>query len=82
MSALTGIVAEGRSAVEKQDDAAITAAIEKLEKEMHRIASVMYEKAGPQAGGPGADGAPPPAGGGEKGKGKEGVIDAEFEEGT
>jgi molecular chaperone DnaK len=42
----------------------------------------MYEKAGPQAGGPpppdgGPGGAPPPAAGG---KGKDGVIDAEFEE--
>ena len=59
--------------------------LEKLEKEAHRIASVMYEKAGPQGGAPppggDGDGAPPPpgaAGGG--GKGKEGVIDAEFEE--
>ncbi|UQA60894.1 molecular chaperone DnaK [Polyangium aurulentum] len=85
VSALTGIVAEGRQAIEKQDDAAVSAAIEKLEKEMHRIASVMYEKAGPQAGGPGGpDGGAggPSAGAGDKGKGKEGVIDAEFEEGT
>ena len=53
------------------------ASLEKLEKEAHRIASVMYEKAGPGAGAPGAEaGAPPPA---EKG-GKDGVIDAEFEE--
>jgi molecular chaperone DnaK len=59
----------------------VTVALEKLEKEAHRIASVMYEKAGPQGGAPpGADGgAPPPAGAGG-GKGKDGVIDAEFEE--
>ncbi|AUX48941.1 molecular chaperone DnaK [Sorangium cellulosum] len=83
VSALNGIIAEGRSAIEKQDDAAVTAALEKLEKEAHRIASVMYEKAGPpQDGGPGAPppgaagGQPPPAGG----KGKDSVIDAEFEE--
>jgi molecular chaperone DnaK len=80
VSALTAIITEARSAIEKQDDAAVAAALEKLEKEAHRIASVMYEKAGPQAGAPppppegGA--APPPAGG----KGKDGVIDAEFEE--
>ena len=56
--------------------------LEKLEKEMHRVASVMYEKAGPQgAAGPGAPGAAPPPGG-DKGKGKDGVIDAEFEEGS
>ncbi|WP_437676012.1 molecular chaperone DnaK [Sorangium sp. So ce131] len=83
VSALNGIIAEGRSAIEKQDDAAVTAALEKLEKEAHRIASVMYEKAGPPPdGGPGAappgaaGGQPPPAGG----KGKDSVIDAEFEE--
>jgi molecular chaperone DnaK len=82
VSALTAIIAEGRSAIEKQDDAAVTAALEKLEKEAHRIASVMYEKAGPQGGapppgGPGAEPPQPPAGGA---KGKDSVIDAEFEE--
>jgi molecular chaperone DnaK len=80
-AALTTAVAEARKAIEKQDDAAVAAATEKLEKEAHRIASVMYEKVGPQGGAPppGADGGapPPPAGGG---KGKDGVIDAEFEE--
>jgi molecular chaperone DnaK len=85
VTTLTEIIAEGRSAIEKQDDAAVAAALEKLEKEAHRIASVMYEKVGPQGGAPppGADGdgAPPPAGAaGGGGKGKEGVIDAEFEE--
>jgi molecular chaperone DnaK len=86
VSALNSAIAESRKAIEKQDDAAVQEALAKLEKEAHRIASVMYEKAGPQAGG-GADGgptdgagggAPPPAGG----KGKDGVIDAEFEEST
>jgi len=83
VSTLTGIVAEGRSAIEKQDDEAVQATIEKLEKEMHRIASVMYDKAGPQGGAPGAapggeaPGAEPPGA-----KGKDGVIDAEFEEGS
>ncbi|KYF58598.1 molecular chaperone DnaK [Sorangium cellulosum] len=82
VSALNGIIAEGRSAIEKQDDAAVTATLERLEKEAHRIASVMYEKAGPPqdggGAGPGAAGGqpPPPAGG----KGKDSVIDAEFEE--
>ena len=80
VSALNGIVAEARQAIEKQDDAAVQVSLEKLEKEMHRIASVMYEKAGPQAGPPtGNGGAPPPPAGG---KSKDGVIDAEFEEGS
>src|SRR5262249_44073943 len=83
VSALTAVITEGRSAIEKQDDAAGSAAPEKLEKEAHRIASGMYEKAAPQPGPPppgGTDGeaTPPPAGGASKGK--EGVIDAEFEE--
>ena len=80
ISTLTGIIAEARSAIEKQDDAAVATALEKLEKEAHRIASVMYEKSGPPAGGPPTDGdapPPPPAGAGGK---KDGVIDAEFEE--
>jgi molecular chaperone DnaK len=82
VTTLSGIIAEGRKAIEQQDDVAVTAALEKLEKEAHRIASVMYEKAGPPPGGqpgpPGGDGAqpPPPA----AGKNKDGVIDAEFEE--
>ncbi len=82
VSALTGLITEARGAIEKQDDAGVTASLEKLEKEAHRIAAVMYEKTGGQ-GGPPADGegggAEPPVGGG-KSKGKDGVIDAEFEE--
>jgi molecular chaperone DnaK len=77
-STLTGLIAEGRGAIEKQDDAAVATALEKLEKESHRIASVMYEKAGPPPDGSGGpDEGAPPAG---DGKGKDGVIDAEFEE--
>ena len=81
-------VAEARSAIEKQDDEAITVQLEKLEKEAHRIASVMYQGAGGPPGGPGAPGAdggpeggaPGPGGGPAGGKPKDGVIDAEFEE--
>jgi molecular chaperone DnaK len=81
------MIKEGREAVEKQDDAKIKDLLEKLEKEAHRIASVMYQGA---AGGPGGDGGgnggpeTPDAGGegagGGKGKKEGGVIDAEFEE--
>src|SRR4029079_560858 len=79
---LTGLITEARSAIEKQDDAGVTASLEKLEKEAHRIASVMYEKAGPQGGAPPPDGGDkqPPAGGAPGKGGKDGVIDAEFEE--
>jgi molecular chaperone DnaK len=71
-SALNAIVAEAREAITKQDDAAVTTSLEKLEKEAHRIASVMYEKTGASAEPGAAPGAPP--------AGKDGVIDAEFEE--
>jgi len=86
VATLEGLVKEARTAIEKQDDAAVQACSEKLEKEAHRIASVMYQQSGPAGGppgpgaeppgpGPGGDGADKPAG--EK---KSGVIDAEFEE--
>jgi molecular chaperone DnaK len=89
--ALEETVAEARKAIEKQDDEAITASLEKLEKEAHRIASVMYQGAGPQGGAPGAgpdgdgaggNGAPGGNAGAAPGGGKpkDGVIDAEFEE--
>ncbi|MBL9020639.1 MAG: molecular chaperone DnaK [Myxococcales bacterium] len=79
--ALREIIDEAKKAVEKQDDEAVTASLEKLEKEAHRIAGAMYGQGGPGDG----PGAPPPGGGeagggGEKGKSKDGVIDAEFEE--
>ena len=82
---LEGIIKEARAAIEKQDDEAVKAASDKLEKEAHRIASVMYQGAAPGPGGPTAGGAPPGDGappppenkGGDK---KGGVIDAEFEE--
>ncbi len=85
LSTLEGLIKEGREAVEKQDDDRIKSCIERLEKEAHRIASVMYQGAGggapagnggPPPGAPGADGGAPPEGG----KGKKDVIDAEFEE--
>jgi molecular chaperone DnaK len=84
LSTIEGLIKEGREAVEKQDDGKVTDVLERLEKEAHRLASVMYGAAGGPGGpngGPtppsGEDGAPP----GDKKGGKEGgVIDAEFEE--
>ncbi|MBX3229603.1 MAG: molecular chaperone DnaK [Labilithrix sp.] len=82
VSTLEGLIKDGRAAVEKQDDAQVKDVLEKLEKEAHRLASVMYQNApggAPGAGGPDGGGEAPPAGdaGGEK---KKDVIDAEFEE--
>jgi molecular chaperone DnaK len=89
VSTLEGLIKEARSAIEKQDDAAVQAANDKLEKEAHRVMAAVYQSAsggpgGPPPGGPG--GGPPPNGeggssGGEKPADKKGgVIDAEFEE--
>jgi molecular chaperone DnaK len=86
LSTIEGLIKEGREAVEKQDDEKVTSVLDRLEKEAHRLASVMYGAAGgPGAPGgpnggppPGGDGAPPGADG-KKGK-DGGVIDAEFEE--
>jgi molecular chaperone DnaK len=84
LATLEGLIKEGRAAVEKQDDPPIKDALEKLEKEAHRLAGVMYQSAGGNANGGGPD-----AGGGESGGdapppdakgGKKDVIDAEFEE--
>jgi molecular chaperone DnaK len=85
VSTLEGLIKEGREAVEKQDDAKVQDVTGRLEKEAHRIASVMYQGSaggpggGPGAPPPGADGGGAPPGGGEKKK-EGGVIDAEFEE--
>jgi len=85
VATLQGIIKDSKEAIEKQDDAMVQAALEKLEKEAHRIASVLYQQAGPQAGAaggppPGGDGEEPPADGGNGAKKRQDVIDAEFEE--
>jgi molecular chaperone DnaK len=86
---LEALVKEGREAVEKQDDEKTQDLLGKLESEMQRVASVMYQSSGAN-GGPGANGGngdganggghedgPHAEGGGKK---EGGVIDAEFEE--
>ncbi len=79
--ALREVIDAARKAIEKQDDAEVQSSLEKLEKEAHRIASVMYEGKGGDGGAPPPpDGGPGGAAGGAKEKGKDGVIDAEFEE--
>jgi molecular chaperone DnaK len=78
VASLEGLIRDGRAAVEKQDDAAIKDISEKLEKEAHRLAGVMYQ--GPDGAAPGgAPGAPP---GAPENKKKGDVIDAEFEDGN
>ncbi len=82
VSTLEGLIKDGRSAVEKQDDAAIKESLEKLEKEAQRIGAAVYQAAGANGTPPGANGAPGGDGAGkDEKKGKDGgVIDAEFEE--
>jgi molecular chaperone DnaK len=86
-TALEAAIKEARDAINSQNHDQVTAASDKLEKEVQRIATAMYQAAGGGPGGPGAPGggAGPTAGGGEPGAGggskKDGdVIDAEFEE--
>jgi molecular chaperone DnaK len=71
---LEKLIKQGREAVEKQDDAQITTALDALEKEAHRLAGAMYGAQAAPGGAPGADA--PPAGADKK----KDVIDAEFEE--
>ncbi len=83
VESLEKLIKQGREAVEKQDDAQITSALDALEKEAHRLASVMYGAQGGPGGGPGGPGAPGAPGGDAEGGDKKkdgGVIDAEFEE--
>src|SRR5580658_3454147 len=87
LSTLEGLIKEGRAAVEKQDDAAIKDVLARLEKEAHRLASVMYGASGPGGGANGGPSGDHPNGGAGEGGGappggdkKGGVIDAEFEE--
>jgi molecular chaperone DnaK len=82
LSTLEALIKEGREAVEKQDDGKVKDVTERLEKEAHRMAGIMYGASAPP-GAPGGNGGaqPSPDGGAEKKGGKEGgVIDAEFEE--
>ena len=71
---LEAALKETRDAVASGDDERVKSATEKLEKESHRIATLLYQSSG----GPGGEGAPaetpPPA------AKDDGVIDAEFEE--
>jgi molecular chaperone DnaK len=90
-TAIRDQVAKVRSAIDKQDAAAIKSGTEELEKLMHEIAQAAYAQAGQQPGAPGAGGpaagggAAPgaaPGGAGKDKKPQDDVIDAEYEEGN
>jgi molecular chaperone DnaK len=79
-------ISQLRSAIDKQDAAAIKSGTEALEKLMHEIAQAAYQAAGtPPGGAPGGEPGQP-GGGGKAGpkpgdKKQDDVIDAEYEEG-
>jgi molecular chaperone DnaK len=74
LGSIENLIKEGREAVERQDNAKIETVLEQLEKEAHALASKLYQTP------PGAE-APPASGSAGAGKkGKDDVIDAEFEE--
>lgn len=75
VSALEGLIKEGREAIEKQDDEKVQSVSEELEKKAHELASKLYEGAG----GDGAAGADSSGAGAADTKNDD-VIDAEFEE--
>ena len=74
VSTLEEKIKEARGAIERQDSAAVTAALATLEAEAHRVAKVLYEKASPPESGQ------RPASGQPDEKGPDKVVDAEFEE--
>ena len=78
---LESLVKEGREAGEMQDDARVRGAIEKLEKEAHRVSSAAYEGAGDGTETGGAAASEPATDAPASSKNpKAGVVDAEFEE--
>jgi len=81
-STLEGDVRDARKALEQQDDAAVRSATDKLQTDSNRIISALYQSAGGNPGEPGAGPGPeaPPGEAPKGGKGKDGVIDAEYEE--
>ena len=81
VATLEAAVQEARSAIQREDAAAVKAAHDKLQAESHRIASVLYQNTG-EGGGQGGGDQPPPASGGAAAgdKKRDDVIDAEFEE--
>lgn len=74
VTALEGLIKDGRDAIEKQDDEKVQRVSEELEKKAHALAEKLYANTGgdPAGAAAGAD-----AG---KGSAKDDVIDAEFEE--
>jgi len=75
-------LAEAKKALETQDAERIRAATDILARASHKVAEAMYAKASQAGGGAGPQGGAqqPGADGGTGDKGKEDVVEAEFEE--
>jgi molecular chaperone DnaK len=77
---LESLVKEGRASMELQDDARVTSAIEKLEKESHRVATAAAAAAQGAEAAPGPAAADAPAPSERSTKPRPNVADAEFED--
>src|SRR5262249_45493276 len=72
-------LADAKKALESSDAEQIRAATDALSRASHKLAEAMYSRA--SKGGDGQQGQPPPGGEAEpQGKGKDDVVEAEFEE--
>ena len=60
VAAVEQAIAEARKAAAGDDAAAIKSAVEKLTQASHKLGELLYKQAGPAAGEPGAEQAPPP----------------------
>ena len=83
-SGIETALAEAKTALEGNDGDTMKGAMERLGKAQHKLAEAMYAKAAQRAGGGAAgDGGGPgagAAGGDAAGKGRDDVVDADFEE--
>ena len=81
-SAVEAAIAALKSALDANDTAAMTRAMEQLTQAQHKAAEALYKQAGPAAGGPGPDAGGPAGNSGASGTpgGAGDVIDAEVVE--
>ena len=84
-SAIEDALKDAKTALEGNDADQMKGAMDRLSKAQHKLAEAMYAKAAAARGagaGPGADGAQagPSGGDGPAGKGRDDVVDADFEE--
>jgi molecular chaperone DnaK len=75
-TAVEGVLAEAKRELESGDAARLDAARERVEREMHKVAEVLYKAQGAPGGSP----AGPEAGGANGAGGGDDVIDAEYTE--